>query len=355
MHSRYSSIIISFILPNLNTVVLLISAPDEQAPPTASVRSSTYIELTWLLPEAPNGVIIGYQLYRNSSNIADLTERMYNDTGLTPNSYYSYSIESYNIIGSTTSTQVVFKTLEGIPTGLSPPTYQVLNSTAVNVLWTEPMVSHGTISNYVLLLVQTDAENEEVFQGNSFFYVVTNLRPFTTYSFIVQACTTGGCGSSSSSQVQTAQAPPTSQPAPTVTALSDTELQLQWDAPPEPNGIIVRYDFFQREDPFEGDGVFVSSVDGRDTLSLVVARLEPFTRYQFRVESHTEAGGTSSEWSEGMTLEAGMMTQVTEGGRILPLVTVGACASPILVVYIMLSPVSFRLKAHTMTLLFYSS
>lgn len=288
------------------TTFPFIPAPDEQAPPTASVRSSTYILLTWLLPEVPNGVILGYQLYRNGSSIANVTELTYNDTDLIPDTYYSYHIESYNVISSTASTQVVFKTLEGIPTGLSPPTYDVLNATAVTASWNEPTVSHGTISSYRLLLVLTDGENMEIFRGNSLFFVVTNLRPFTMYSFLVQACTTGGCGSSETSQVLTAQAPPTSQPVPSITALSATELSLRWDSPLEPNGIITHYDIFQREAPFTEDGVFIERVNGSDTLSLTVRGLESFTRYQFRVVAYTEAGGTSSDWSNGMTQEAGI-------------------------------------------------
>ena len=194
---------------------------------------------------------------------------------------------------------VKFKTLEGIPAGISAPTHIVLNSTAIAVMWVEPMVTHGTISHYILLVNQN-----EVFQGNTFSYVVTNLRPFTTYSFIVQACTNGGCGSSLSSENQTAEAAPTSQPAPDVTPQGATALLLQWETPAEPNGIIVQYTIFQREAPFDGDGVQVMIFD-ETTRSFVVHGLEPFTRYQFLVESHTTAGSTRSEWSEGITGEAG--------------------------------------------------
>lgn len=266
---------------------------------------STFIELTWQDPEAPNGVIIGYRLYRNGSNIANITERSYNDTALIPNTYYSYAVESFNVIGSTTSIQVAFITLEGIPTGLSAPMYKVLNSTAVVVSWAEPTISHGTISTYVLVM-ETDSGNLEVFEGDTFTYTVTNLRPYTIYSFFIQACTTGGCGSSNSSQVETAQAVPTFQPAPTVTPLSDTELNIEWNAPSEPNGILLEYRVFQRGAPYEGDGMLVTTVDA-DTLMLIIADLEPFTSYEFRVESYTEPGGTSSDWSEGRTQEAGIL------------------------------------------------
>jgi usherin len=253
----------------------------------------------------PNGVILGYQVYRNNSNIANTTETVYDDTGLTPNTYYSYYIESFNVIDSTVSSEVVFKTLEGIPTGISAPALTVLNSTSIFVMWMEPTVTHGAISQSILLVQSEGSEYIEVFRGNVFSYVVTNLRPFTSYSFIVQACTNGGCGSSTSSQNRTAQAPPTFQPAPTVTTLGATELLLQWEAPAEPNGIILGYVVNQREAPFDGDGVSVETVD-EATRSLVVDGLRPFTRYQYQVESYTEAGGTESEWSEGRTGEAGI-------------------------------------------------
>jgi usherin len=230
---------------------------------------------------------------------------MYNDTGLTPNTYYSYYLESFNVIDSTRSSEVVFKTLEGIPTGLDAPTYTVLNSTAVRVMWVEPMVAHGTISHYILLIAtqSEDSEFEEVFRGNMFEHTVTNLRPYTNYTFIIEACTNGGCGASLSSQVQTAEAAPTSQPPPNVATLSDTQLSLTWEAPAEPNGVILGYRIFQREAPFEDDGVQIMNVDAA-TQSLAVNDLEPFTRYQFRVESYTKEGGTSSEWTEGRTGEA---------------------------------------------------
>ena len=196
-------------------------------------------------------------------------------------------------------------TLEGIPTGLTAPTYKVLNSTAVGVSWVEPTISHGTVSTYILIM-ETDSGNLEVFEGDMFTYTVTNLTPYTVYSFFIQACTTGGCGSSNSSQVQTDQAAPSFQPAPTVTSVSDMELNIVWNVPSEPNGILLQYRVFQRELPDEGDGMLVATVDA-DTLMVVIADLEPFTSYEFRVESYTEPGGTSSDWSEGRTQEAGIL------------------------------------------------
>lgn len=182
----------------------------------------------------------------------------------------------------------------------------MVNSTAVEVSWSEPNISHGVIVQYRLILVEAAGQTteEEVFRGLAFSYVVTNLQPFTVYAFVVQACTSGGCGPSDPSQVETAEAPPTFQPAPSVVTLSATALSVQWSAPDQPNGVIIRYDVFQREAPFEGGGVEVATVNS-SVFMVEVSGLLPFTTYQFSVESHTAAGGTRSEWSEGTTAQSG--------------------------------------------------
>ena len=106
--------------------------------------------------------------------------------------------------------------------------------------------------------------------------------------------------------MQTAQAPPTFQPAPNVTTLSPTTVEVSWYPPPEPNGIVDRYEIFQRNASL-GEGFFVDSVPN-GTLSLVVGGLRPFTQYEFHVLSYTAGGGTPSEWSQGSTASSGMIS-----------------------------------------------
>lgn len=115
---------------------------------------------------------------------------------------------------------------------------------------------------------------------------------------------TGGCGYSEASQVQTLQAPPTFQPAPNVTTVNATGLELTWAPPPDPNGILLQYEVYQRNAPFEGVGFLVGVVTG-DVMVLVVGGLQPFTSYEFRVVSSTDGGSTPSEWAAGETGEAG--------------------------------------------------
>ena len=277
--------------------------PDEQAPPDLLPLSATSIQLTWFQPEAPNGLILGYRVYRDGVNIANVTGLNYTDEGLEPDTSYSYFIEAFNVVGTTQSVTVSQRTLEGVPTGFSLPTLQALNATSVQAMWLEPTDTNGIISQYELVLVDLGLGGEQVvFAGFGFSAIVSGLVPFTTYSFIIRACTSGGCGSSQATQVQTLEASPSLQPAPNVTTVNATSLIISWDFPSEPNGVVTQFDVRQRNDPFTGNGFLVETVSNT-TLSILVVNLRPFISYEFSVVSYTGGGSTQSEWSDGITAE----------------------------------------------------
>ena len=283
--------------------------PDEQAPPTATPTSATSVFVQWLEPEAPNGFILSYNVYRDNLLVATVTVRNYMDTGLTPNTRYSYSVEATNSVGSTRSVEVEVQTLEGAPEGVAPPTLAALTARSVSVSWAEPATPNGAIDRYEVIIVTLGPEQSilgetSVFNasGSVFSTVVSDLTPFTSYFFVIRACTTGGCGSSEAAGVQTLQAPPTFQPAPNVTTISSEELRVSWGIPPIPNGIISHYEVFQRESPFSGEGI---SLTNTTTLSFLVQGLRPFVTYEFSVASYTAGGGVLSVWVAETTAEAG--------------------------------------------------
>lgn len=264
----------------------------------------------WLEPEAPNGIVLGYIIYRNGTQIANTSTLSYNDTGLTPDTVYSYVIEAFNVIGSTRSVPRTGRTLEGAPTGVQRPTLTALNATSVSASWVEPETTNGVISRYELVRVTLGSESiitseEIVSTGLAMSATVTGLLPFMEYFFVVRACTSGGCGSSEVSSVRTLEAPPTFQPSPNVTTLSSSSLLITWDIPTEPNGILSRYEIYQRNAPFVGEGFRVGTVPS-SVETLIVDSLLPFTVYEFRVVSYTgAAGGTPSDWTNGTTAEDG--------------------------------------------------
>ena len=62
-----------------------------------------------------------------------------------------------------------------------------------------------------------------------------NVSP-DRYNLTVRACTVGGCADSEGVIFITKSAPPTSMPAPVITAISSTQLLVEWQPPLSPNG-----------------------------------------------------------------------------------------------------------------------
>ncbi|MBI5055370.1 MAG: fibronectin type III domain-containing protein [Nitrospirae bacterium] len=80
------------------------ASPDTQAPfipsgVTAVATSSSQISLSWNATTDNVGVT-GYSIYRNGSLIATSTSTVYADTGLSPSTFYTYSIKAYDAVGN---------------------------------------------------------------------------------------------------------------------------------------------------------------------------------------------------------------------------------------------------------------
>ncbi len=294
----------SFIYSVLSHVV-----PDELAPPILTVLSSSSILLQWRPPEVPaNGFIQGYRIFVDNTQVATVTGLNYTREGLSASTRYLFFIEAFNSAGSTRSDVAMETTLEGVPTGVDPPILNPVNSTAVSASWTTPTSPNGAIIRYELVQVLLGPELviiEEfiVFSGLSFSATVSGLQPFTTYTFIIRACTSGGCGPSIPATIQTLEAPPAFQATPNVTVISSNSLLVEWVEPAQPNGVVTQYEVRQRVMPFNGNGISVTNTSG-GVASTLVNGLQPFTGYEFSVTAYTNGGATASEWRRERTGEA---------------------------------------------------
>ena len=72
------------------------------------------------------------------------------------------------------------------PAGVTPPVLTVLNSTAIEVMWSEPLQTNGIIEYY--LLEWADARRE-IRNFTQLRVVLDNLVPYTEYSITLAACT----------------------------------------------------------------------------------------------------------------------------------------------------------------------
>ncbi|XP_016124971.1 usherin [Sinocyclocheilus grahami] len=310
--------------------------PQQQPPPLGQVLNSTAIELSWRAPDSPNSNELMYTLLRDSEIIHishsqhPFGTMHYTDADLSPYTAYSYQLITSNIRANTSSTTVSLRTLSAVPeqeelqltlVGRAKPTSASFN-------WTEHLNTTGPVDSYTLSSIQDLTGEERIhYTGLQTEATAEELQPFTGYNFSLQACTNGGCARSESLIILTAQIPPQQQPAPTITTIGSSQLQVDWEPPVLPNGIIIRYELFmqlqnesQRNATSYGpeQRVFLSSgwQNARQSLSsanenaltppessTVVSNLESFSTYRFRVLTVNMAGSTLSEWATGRTAE----------------------------------------------------
>lgn len=190
-----------------------LSAPIDSAPPSipaalsAIAQSSSQINLSWTVSTDNIGVA-GYRVYRNGVIIAsNVTATAYSDTGLTPLTAYTYTVEAYDIAlnysGQSASAQA---TTLVAPDTTSPASVTNLtassptaNSIALSWSATGDDGMIGTATLYDLrystapitsanwgATTQAIGEPGPLASGTSQNMTVTGLNPLTTYYFAIK-------------------------------------------------------------------------------------------------------------------------------------------------------------------------
>jgi hypothetical protein len=84
-----------------STVTIDIIAPITPGTPTATVISTSEIDLAWATSTDSGGSgLAGYNIYRDSSFIASTTNLIYQDTGLSASTQYTYAIAAFDAAGN---------------------------------------------------------------------------------------------------------------------------------------------------------------------------------------------------------------------------------------------------------------
>ncbi|XP_076156222.1 usherin [Alosa pseudoharengus] len=312
-------------------------APSQQPPPQGHVQSSGAIQLTWGAPDSPNSNALTYQLLRDGQTIHTIHSHypfdsmIFEDDGLSPYEVYTYQLLTSNVHGNTSSVEVSYRTLATVPLQTHLQLHQQGRAKphSVSFNWTSPQSTSGPLECFVLSSVDEHSGEERVhYTGLQTEATARGLAPFTRYVFSLQACTSGGCGHSDRVAVVTAQIPPLHQAPPRVRALGPGEVEVEWDPPAQPNGVIIRYELFMRGPlqapdndtvaPPPEERVFLSSgwlnpqplmhSANENVLSppqggTNVSSLEPFSWYAFRVLTVNMAGSVLSEWTAIRTAE----------------------------------------------------
>ena len=291
------------------TSSLTVSETTLQAPPQGVsapiVRdlSSTSASIEWVPPDFPNGDIANYTICRGTEDAAPLVvfeglAFSYIDIGLIPNTLYSYTVTANNIGGSTESAPSYIQTIPDLADGIVQPNVTVLGPTSIRVTWAPPEFPNGDIMLYVLYM-----DNVAVFSGIGLEYSREDLTPFTTYTFFYEVHNQAGSAGSLSVTGRTEPSEPEGLAPPTLIVLGSTAIRVEWQPPSRPNGIISEYRVRRRL--YDNPPTEFIHFSTRDTSVTVFQNsgLDPYTRYEYRLEVFNQAGSTLSEFSDARTEE----------------------------------------------------
>ncbi|XP_039192169.1 usherin isoform X7 [Crotalus tigris] len=300
------------------SIQTLEAPPEIQPAPFIDVQSSpdgfqTVLSIVWTGPKHPNGDILHYELYRrqplpNQQNISLVyngSSTSFKDDTLLPFTEYEYQVWSVNSAGRTASSWIKCKTGPAPPQGLPAPLFETVASTSAVVNIRPPLKPNGIITLYRFFSNSTKGKEKVLSEGTTAQQTIHGLKPFTTYSIGVEACTCFNCCSQGPmAQVTTQPAAPTQQPSPHIQNLTSRNASFLWDAPQEPNGIVRRYELHMYTsclpwllpiDRVCKPGPIEVRYSGKNRHSSV-SDLQPYTTYKLKVVSYNSAGSTTSEW-----------------------------------------------------------
>ena len=228
----------------------LEAAPMNIAPPNLLALPNVTVLVTWNPPLAPNGLIVSYELQRRMAGEGQVTivfqgaatSHFDSSSELLPATQYQYRVTAANSVAGVTSEFASVNTSEAPPQGVQAPEIVSVTSTSITLLIQPPLSPNGDISVYNVYrdgvlageVIPTDTDTQAA------VFTAMNLRPFTTYTFFIEACTALGCTSGPAAQFSTAEFQPLSLAPPTAFATDGRTIFLNWTAPAEPNGIITR-------------------------------------------------------------------------------------------------------------------
>ena len=265
----------------------LEAPPTFVAPPVVIVTSAREIALSWSEPEERNGIITSYQIYRNGDLATSTLMLAYIDTGLFPFTEYTYIVEACTNAGCTNSTTASNTTFEALPELVSDPVITNLQSRSLTITWSVPGSPNGIITEYVLALT---SNNTILFTGLALTHSISDLIPYTNYTFQLSVCNSVGCSLSNEVRAETPQAAPEGVSAPRLRDLTATSVAIEWSPPTVANGLISSY-ILRRGNETESSTVIVFEGIG---FSFNDFSLEADTLYFYTVEVVNGGGSTES-------------------------------------------------------------
>nr|XP_014343878.1 PREDICTED: phosphatidylinositol phosphatase PTPRQ [Latimeria chalumnae] len=213
--------------------------------------SATQINLKWLPPDKPNGIIIYYEvMFENSLGLFFINSSTSNVllSNLKPYTLYNISVRAYTRHGHGNQTSAVLSVQTNQDVPGSPPynlTYESISSTEVFISWTPPIEANGIILFYTINYWNTSHFLNS--SSNSTDSVLSNLRKYSQYWITVSASTVFGNGNMISDVLNLTTLDDVPDSAPeniTYRTITSTEVEITFLPPITPNGVILWYTIY---------------------------------------------------------------------------------------------------------------
>ncbi|XP_077013931.1 usherin [Tamandua tetradactyla] len=262
--------------------------PESIPLPRITALSAETLHLSWSVPEKPNGIIKEYQLRQLGEGLihTDTTDtRQHTVTGLQPYTNYSFTLTACTSAGCSSSEPFIGQTLQAAPHGVwMTPRHIIINSTTVELYWSQPEKPNGLISQYQLsrngTLVFLGGREEQHFTDK-------NLEPNSRYVYKLEAKTEGGSNTSNEYIVQTPLSTPEEiHPPHNITVNGPYSIYAAWSPP----GILnpkmpVEYTVL-----FNAGSAAPLAFSVGHRHSVLLGNLTPFTEYELRIQACQNGG-----------------------------------------------------------------
>ncbi|XP_010719785.1 protein sidekick-2 isoform X2 [Meleagris gallopavo] len=298
-----------------------LQAAPEEAPTILSVtpHTTTSVLIRWQPPSEDkiNGILLGFRLrYRELlyDSLRGFTLHSIGNPGttwaelthLSKHRRYEIRMSVYNAVGEgpPSPPQEVFVG-EAVPTG-APQNVAVKAATAtqLDVTWEPPPAEsqNGDIQGYKIHFWEAQRQNESARVKTLFLpetgVKLKNLTGYTSYWVSIAAFNAAGDGPRSTPvTARTQQAAPSAPGSIRFSELTTTSVNVSWEPPPLPNGILEGYRLvYEPCMPVDGVSKIVTvDVKGNSPLWMKVKDLAEGITYRFRIRAKTFAYGPDVE------------------------------------------------------------
>ncbi|XP_018411554.1 PREDICTED: usherin [Nanorana parkeri] len=270
--------------------------------------NSSALELYWREPERPNGMVSQYRLIRDGTVISTRSGEYLNftDSGLKPNSRFTYQLEARTEAGGSISDIYVVDTPMHTPEQIPiPHNITVLRPQSILVTWDLPGVYNSSIPlEFNILLSTGGAAGQHNPAGEKHFLILEDLIPGMSLSIRLQACQNGSCGVSQPALVATMEAEPEGLNPPMLVSDGEKAVKISWTMPMKPNGIIIGYTIHRRLTSHPENITLLTWLGGDLEYTDISDELQPYTTYEYCITAQNSVGSVESPWSSIRTMEA---------------------------------------------------